>query len=107
MAESLGEKRETSLVVYDTDFVMEVVVAVLKGANFHVLHADSGAHPPKLAADYAGGIDLFLSNLKMHGMSGPALEETLKQSQPDKHAMLMSGSTGGDLCATEILQLVS
>jgi two-component system cell cycle sensor histidine kinase/response regulator CckA len=71
MRKSSGETLETILVVDDTDLVIEVVVAVLKNANFHVLHADSGAHALKLAADYVGRIDLLLSDVKMPGMSGP------------------------------------
>ena len=54
MAESLGEKLETVLVVDDTDFVREVLVAILKYANFAVLQANNGPNALKLAANYAG-----------------------------------------------------
>jgi response regulator RpfG family c-di-GMP phosphodiesterase len=83
--------------VDDTDLVIEVVVAVLKNANFHVLHADSGAYALKLAADYVGRIDLLLSDVKMPGMSGPDLGTSLKKFRPDMHLMFMSGFIGGDL----------
>jgi hypothetical protein len=45
MAESLGEKLEASLVADDTDLVMEVVVAVPKDANFHVLQESTCFSP--------------------------------------------------------------
>src|ERR1700680_5101181 len=97
MGKSSGETRETILVVDDTDLVIEVVVAVLENANFHILHADSGAHALKLAADYVGRIDLLLSDVKMSGMSGPDLGKSLRKSRPDMHLMFMSGFIGGDL----------
>ena len=93
MAESLGEKLETILVVDDTDFVREVLVAILKYANFAVLQANNGPNALKLAANYAGRIDLLLTEVKMPEMSGPYLAETLKQSRPDIHVMFI----GGDL----------
>jgi len=37
-----------------------MVAAVLERAGFHVLRADSGARALKLAAGYAGEIDLLL-----------------------------------------------
>ena len=97
MGKSSGETLETILVVDDTDLVIEVVVAVLKNANFHVLHADRGARALKLAADYVGRIDLLLSDVKMPGMSGPDLGTSLKKFGPDMHLMFMSGFIGGDL----------
>jgi len=97
MADSFGRKRETILVVDDTDFVLKVVVAILKGASFVVLQADSGPHAVKLAAEYDGRIDLVLSDVKMPEMSGPELGEILKRTRPDIHVMFMSGFSGGDL----------
>ena len=92
MAESLGERLETILVVDDTD-ILGTVVAVLQDAKFHVLHANSGPNALKLAANYAGRIDLLLSDMKMPGMSGPDLGEALKRSRPDMHVLFI----GGDL----------
>ena len=51
----------------------------------------------KLAADYAGRIDLLLSDVNMPEMSGPDLGDALKQARPDIHVMFMSGFSGGDL----------
>jgi CheY-like chemotaxis protein len=92
MAESLPNKLETILVVDDTD-ILGTVVAVLKNANFHVLHANSGPKGLKLAANYAERIDLLLSDLNMQEMSGPELGAALKRSRPDMHVLFI----GGDL----------
>ena len=50
MAESLGGKLETILVVDDTPSVLKVVAEILKTANFVVLEASSGPDALKLAA---------------------------------------------------------
>src|ERR1035441_2555318 len=102
MAEPLGEKLETILVVDDSDAVLGLVVDVLTTANFNVLQAESGASAIELATNYVGRIDLllsdlFLSDVRMPVMSGPILGDTLKQFRPDMHVMFMSGYPGGNL----------
>ena len=97
MSGSLTDTLETILVVDDTASVLNLVVEILESANFHVLHANSGAVAVKQAADYCGKIDLLLSDVQMPEMSGPELGDALKQARPDMHVMFMSGFTGGDL----------
>src|SRR6476660_36915 len=82
---------ETILVVDDDPRVLNVVVAILKNANFMVLSADSGGAAINLAEKTEQRIDLLLSDVDLPGMSGPALGETLKTARPEIHVMLMSG----------------
>jgi len=89
--------KETILVVDDTDVVLKMAVTVLKADNYRVLQANSGANAIELANNYAGKIDLLLSDVQMPGLSGPRLGDELKKSRPDIHVMFMSGFTGGDL----------
>jgi two-component system cell cycle sensor histidine kinase/response regulator CckA len=88
---------KTILVVDDVVSVLNVVIAILESADFHVLQANSGAEALKLAADYAGEIDLLLSDVQMPEMSGPGLGDTLKKIRPEIRMMFMSGYSGGDL----------
>ena len=97
MAELPGEKLETILVVDDDDAVLNFVVQVLKRAKFIVLQATGGTEAVKLAAEYAGKIDLLLSDVRMPEISGPDLAEAIKKSRPDIHVMFMSGFARGDL----------
>jgi two-component system, cell cycle sensor histidine kinase and response regulator CckA len=97
MTTPFGAKLETILVVDDTDLVLNTVVAILESANFLVLRANSGPAALKLAANYAGRIDLLLSDVQMPEMSGPDLGVALKRDRPDLRVMLMSGLSGGDL----------
>jgi two-component system, cell cycle sensor histidine kinase and response regulator CckA len=87
-----GNMLVTILVVDDTDFVLDVLVIVLKQANFVVLQANSGPHALKLAASYLGRIDLLLTDVEMPGMSGPYLAHSLKLARPEMRVMF----TGGD-----------
>ena len=89
-------KLETILVVDDNEAVLDVVVAILKDANFWVLAACNGANAIALARE-VGRIDMLLSDVDMPGMSGPDLGETMKRSRPDLHVMLMSGGANGNL----------
>jgi DNA-binding NtrC family response regulator len=88
---------ETILVVDDEAAVLRVVVAILQGANFLVLSADSGPAAIKLAEETDEPIHLLLSDVDMPGMTGPALGETLKVARPEMHVMLMSGLQDGNL----------
>jgi two-component system cell cycle sensor histidine kinase/response regulator CckA len=97
MPEPFATALETILVVDDIDAVLKVVVIILETAHFHVLQANSGTSAIKLAADYAGRIDLLLSDVNMSDLSGPELGVALKKARPDMHVMLMSGFGNGDL----------
>jgi two-component system, cell cycle sensor histidine kinase and response regulator CckA len=87
----------TILVVDDSPVVLRTVTSILTSANFTVLEAACGGEAQNLARDYAGKIDLLLSDVQMPGMSGPDLGVSLKKVRPNLHVMLMSGMTGGDL----------
>jgi DNA-binding NtrC family response regulator len=88
---------ETILVVDDNEDVLNVVVEILKRANFRVLSASSGPDALKLAEKTSEKIHLLLSDVDMPQMSGPDLGETLKETRPDIHVMLMSGGVKGNL----------
>ena len=88
---------ETLLVVDNDVWVRSVVVAILEGANFRVLSADSGTNAIKVSDETDGAIDLLLSDVDMPTISGPDLGELLKKTRPHMHVMLMSGGTEGNL----------
>jgi response regulator RpfG family c-di-GMP phosphodiesterase len=91
MAQALGEKAATILVVNDKLLLLKLVVETLKTANFVVLQADSEAIAVKTAANYAGRIDLLLADSQVLGVSYPSLANALKQTRPDLSVMLTCG----------------
>jgi DNA-binding NtrC family response regulator len=94
---TLAGQLETILVVDDNEWVLSVVVAILKRANFRVLSADNGANALELSKKTEGEIHLLLSDVDMPLMSGPDLGEALKKARPYIHVMLMSGGSDGNL----------
>jgi two-component system cell cycle sensor histidine kinase/response regulator CckA len=86
------ENLKTILVVDDIDLVREVLVAILKTANFAVMEANSGPNALEIAANYDGKIDLLFSDIRMPGMSGPDLAKSLRCSRPDLHILLTGGN---------------
>src|SRR5689334_21253811 len=94
---SLKGTLETILVVDDNETVLNVVVAILKLARFHVLSAENGPAAMKVAKERIGKIDLLLSDVDMPEMSGPDLGQELKKTRPIMHVMLMSGGADGNL----------
>jgi two-component system, cell cycle sensor histidine kinase and response regulator CckA len=97
MAGSNETNVETILVVDDAAWVAHAVVSILEGSHFIILRASSGFDALKLAIDYAGKIDLLLSDVNMPGMSGPDLNDFLKNTRPEMRLMFMSGFAGGNL----------
>ena len=97
MPDTLKAKLEIILVVDDNASVLRTVAEVLRGANFQVLSANSGANAIELAKQTEGRIDLLLSDVDMPGMSGPDLGLILKKTRPQMHVMLMSGGDNGNL----------
>ncbi len=91
------ETAATILVVDDVDFVLKVVVDILKNAHYNVLHAHSGSEALELASQHDGKIDLLLSDVQMPGMTGPKLGEELIKVRPATHVMFMSAYPSGNL----------
>jgi len=77
--------------------LLDVVVRILKRANFHVLSAVGGSDAIRVAKESSRTIDLLLSDIEMPGMCGPELGEVLKKERPGLHVMLMSCGAGGNL----------
>jgi len=87
------EGTETVLVVEDDEHVRHRVRAVLERNGYHVLEAASAEAALTLADQYAGAIDLLLSDVVLPGMNGSQLAHELRVSRPSVNALLMSGYT--------------
>ncbi|MBK5921695.1 hypothetical protein CCR80_11700 [Rhodothalassium salexigens] len=81
----------TILVVEDEDPVRMFAARALTNKGYKVLEADSGEDGLDVMNDYAGPIDLLISDLVMPGMDGPALVDEARKSRPDMKIVFMSG----------------
>ena len=85
--------RETVLVVEDDARVRQVVARVLSQKGYTLLVAPDGATALALAEQYAGTIDLVVTDLVMPGMAGRELARALKSERAEVRVLFMSGYT--------------
>lgn len=85
------EGQETILVVEDETGLREPVVATLQGLGYTVLEAEDGLAALSLVEQYAGRIDLLLTDVVMPQMSGRELAEVLQAQNPSLNVLFMSG----------------
>jgi two-component system, cell cycle sensor histidine kinase and response regulator CckA len=83
--------KETILVVDDEDSLRTVVVDLLGHLGYCTLSAANGREALELAERYKGRIDLLLTDVVMHPLTGPALAEKLMRSRPEMKVIFISG----------------
>jgi two-component system, cell cycle sensor histidine kinase and response regulator CckA len=84
---------ETILIAEDEDAVRSLVRLILRDRGYHVLDATDGLDALRIAQDYAGKIDLIVTDVVMPGMSGHTLVVRLRATRPDIRALYVSGYT--------------
>ncbi len=82
---------ETILLVDDEADVRSVVEQVLRHGGYTVLSAASGAQAIEIVANYAGSVDLLLTDVLMPGMSGRELYELLASRYSGLRVLYISG----------------
>jgi two-component system cell cycle sensor histidine kinase/response regulator CckA len=83
--------QETILVVDDDDGVRRALSSLLERRGYRVLAADSGAAALVSWDTAAAEIDLVVTDLRMAGMNGRELAETLSARRPGLPILVMSG----------------
>jgi PAS domain S-box-containing protein len=90
---SASARPATVLVVEDELAVRRVVVLSLRSAGYEVLEAARPDAAIELAKQYAGPIDLLLTDVVMPGMSGRRLSEVIVAERPHLQVLYVSGYT--------------
>jgi PAS domain S-box-containing protein len=88
-----GDITGTILLVEDEAVVRQLVLGVLKMSGFQVMEASNGVDALTIIQQYAGPIDLLLTDVVMPQMGGRELAEHLQQLRPTTKALFMSGYT--------------
>src|SRR5258706_16349949 len=86
-----GAASEPVLVVEDSDDLREIVERILSGHGYKVMVAANGPAAIDMARDYAGHIDLLLTDVIMPQMQGNDLAPRLVETRPDLRVLYMSG----------------
>lgn len=92
----------TILLVDDEESVRAIVLKILTRHGHRVLEAEHGAAALRLAAEYAGKIDLLVTDMYMPGLRGPEILETLRQARPEVKVLFMSGYGDEDVARSGV-----
>jgi PAS domain S-box-containing protein len=96
---------ETILVVEDEEPVRNLVVEILRINGYNVLSASNPVEAITLSEEYAGQIDLLLSDVIMPQMNGKELYHRLAFCRPDIKILYMSGYTGDTVLSYGIMDV--
>jgi DNA-binding NtrC family response regulator len=99
-----GHGKETILVVDDEDALRTVIVDLLGLLGYCTLSAANGHDAMELAQGYPGRIDLLLTDVGMHPLTGPELAEKLMRSRPEMKVIYISGYANGALAPDGVLK---
>jgi len=79
------------LLVDDDPFIRGVMRTYLTNHGYRVLLADGGAEALRLSAEFAGRIDLVITDELMPRMTGSQLAKAIKQEWPKLPVLLATG----------------
>lgn len=83
--------QETILLVEDAPAVLDLTHRLIETLGYQVLVADLPSKALQIAKEYAGKIDLLVTDVIMPGMNGPALAAQLQSRLPHLKCLFMSG----------------
>jgi PAS domain S-box-containing protein len=87
----------TILLVEDEAAVRTLARRVLEQAGYTVLEASDGVEGARVADEYAGDIDLLLTDVVMPNLGGRALVQRLRARRPDMAVLFISGYPEGEV----------
>lgn len=87
-------RAETILVVEDEAGIRGLIRRILSRQNYEVIEASNGRQALEIAKDYAGTIDMLLTDVVMPEMGGFDLAQELLKRRPHTKVLFISGYTG-------------
>jgi two-component system cell cycle sensor histidine kinase/response regulator CckA len=88
---------ETVLLAEDSDQLRQLTTRLLERQGYRVLAACDGAEALEIAADFAGRIDLVLTDAVMPRVGGGELVHALRAMRDDFRVLYMTGYTDDEL----------
>jgi signal transduction histidine kinase len=95
---------ETILLVEDEDLVRSLAVEILEQFGYAVIAAANGEEGLRLSKEFAGRIDLLISDVVMPQMSGRELAQHISVLRPETRVLFMSGYTDDAIVRHGILE---
>jgi PAS domain S-box-containing protein len=94
---------ETILVVEDNQDLLLLTTSILEGLGYRLLYAANGAEALTQSANYAGPIQLMITDVVMPGMTGGDLAHNMAKLRPAMKVLFISGYTANVLAPEGIL----
>ena len=88
--------RRTLLVVDDETALLDMMFETLSEDGYNVLKASSGSEALEQFLQRRGKVDLVVTDIILHGMSGIELTEEILKTSPDMPVIFISGYAGGE-----------
>jgi PAS domain S-box-containing protein len=95
---------ETVLLCEDEERIRKLVYAMLAKQGYKVLEAEAPEAAMRMAREYAGPIDLLLTDVVMPQMSGFELAKSVYEMRPQIKVLYMSGYTDNRVNAGWVLE---
>ena len=95
---------ETVLLVEDQEAVRALTKEVLQRHGYRILEASGGEEAIAMARQYAGDIDLLLTDVMLEGMNGRKLAELLTATRPTIKVLFVSGYTAEVIANRGVLE---
>ncbi|RJQ56366.1 MAG: response regulator [Nitrospiraceae bacterium] len=92
-AEGAVTGKETILVVDDEPLLRDIIAGMLAPLGYEVFEAGCAEEALKISEEYAGSIDLLLTDVIMPGMNGKKLADIMIKRYPGIKVIFMSGYT--------------
>jgi two-component system cell cycle sensor histidine kinase/response regulator CckA len=96
--------KETILLVEDEEALRRLSQQILELAGYTVLVAQDGEEAVQMVTQYAGVIDLLLTDVVMPRMSGPQAVEQLDRLRPGLKVLYLSGYTDNAVVQHGVLE---
>jgi two-component system cell cycle sensor histidine kinase/response regulator CckA len=89
------------LIAEDDDLVRKLIRNVLVSDGYTLLSATDGEEALLLSRNFAGHIELLVTDVKMPKMDGLQLRDHMLRERPETKILLMSGRLSGHLPASD------
>jgi len=101
---NLGNRgQETVLIVEDDEMLLDIEKTMLEHNGYKVLAASTAGLAEAHAREYAGQIDLLLTDVIMPEINGRELSEKLTSLSPDMKVLYMSGYTANVIATRGVI----
>jgi len=99
----IEQGHETVLIVEDEPVILDIAKLILEQCGYRVLTAALPEQGVRLAGEYAGDIDLLLTDVVMPGMNGRELADQVLSLFPKMRCLFMSGYSGDTISRRGVL----